>query len=53
MYGSEAVLPTNLVYSAPRIQYYDEGEAEKTWLLDVDSIEEHRMVAAMQDAHYE
>ena len=53
VYGSEVVLPTDLVYGAPRVQHYDEGEAEKTRLLDVDSIEKHRMVAAMQHARYE
>ena len=53
VYGSEAILPTDLVYGAPHIQHYDEGEAERTRLLDVDSIEEHRMVVAMQHARYE
>ena len=49
----EAILPTDLAYGAPRIHHYDKGEAEKTQLLDIDSIEEHRMVAAMQYACYE
>ena len=53
VYGSEAVIPTDLVYGTPRIQHYDEGEAEKTCLLDVDSIEEHRVLVAMQHARYE
>jgi hypothetical protein len=28
VYGSEAVLPTDVAFGAPRIQFYEEGEAE-------------------------
>jgi transposase InsO family protein len=28
VYGSEAVLPTDVAFRAPRIQFYEEGEAE-------------------------
>ncbi|XP_014660697.1 uncharacterized protein LOC106804348 [Setaria italica] len=29
VYGSEVMLPTDVTFGAPRIQYYEEGEAEK------------------------
>jgi hypothetical protein len=40
VYGSEAILPTDVTFGAPRIQFYEEGEAEKTRRVDLDSLEE-------------
>jgi hypothetical protein len=40
VYGLEAVLPTDVAFGAPRIQFYGEGEAEKTRRIDLDSLEE-------------
>jgi len=53
VYGSEAVLPLDIAFDSPRIQYYDEDEAETTWRTDLDSAEEHRLTAALQHARYE
>jgi hypothetical protein len=53
VYGSEAVLPTNVAFGAPCIQHYEEGTAEKTRKVDLDSIEEHRVVALMRHTRYE
>jgi hypothetical protein len=39
VYGSEAILPTDVTFGAPRIQFY-EGEAEQTRRVDLDSLEE-------------
>ena len=47
VYGSEAILPTDIAFSAPHTQNYDEGEAETTQRIDLDSVEEHRLVAAL------
>jgi hypothetical protein len=52
VYGSEAVLPTDVAFGAPRIQHYDEGTAEETRKVDLDSIEEHRVAALMQHTRY-
>jgi IS30 family transposase len=30
VHGSEAILPTNVAFGAPRIQFYEEGDAEQT-----------------------
>jgi hypothetical protein len=53
VYGSEAVLPTDVAFGAPRIQFYEEGEAEQTRRIDLDSLEEQRLVAVMRQAHHD
>ena len=53
VYGSEAILPTDIAFGAPHTQNYDEGEAETTRRTDIDSAEEHRLTAALQHAWYE
>jgi hypothetical protein len=53
VYGSEAALPTNVAFGAPRIQHYEEGTAEETRKVDLDSIEEHRVAALMRHTRYE
>ena len=46
VYGSEAILPTDIAFGAPHTQNYDEGEAETTRRTDLDSAEEHCLTAA-------
>ena len=53
VYGSEAILPTDIAIGALHTQNYDEGEAEITRRTDLDSSEEHRLTAALQHARYE
>jgi hypothetical protein len=53
VYGSEAILPTDIAFGAPHSQNYEEGEAETTRRTDLDSAEEHRLMAALQHARYE
>jgi hypothetical protein len=48
VYGSEAVLPTDVAFGAPHIQFYEEGEAEKTRRVDLDSLKEQRLAAIMR-----
>ena len=52
VYGSEAVLPSDIAFGAPRIQNYDEYEAESTRCTDIDSAVEHRLTASIQHARY-
>jgi IS30 family transposase len=40
VYRSEDILPTDVAFGAPRIQFYKEGEAEQTHRVDLDSLEE-------------
>jgi IS30 family transposase len=40
VYSSETILPTDVTFGAPHIQFYEEGEAEQTRCVDLDSLEE-------------
>jgi hypothetical protein len=40
VYRSEAIFATDVTFRAPRIQFYEEGEAEQTRRIDLDSLEE-------------
>jgi len=52
VYGSEAVLPTDLEYGSPRVQAYDEN-SYKTFLEDaLDQVDESRDVALLHSAKY-
>jgi hypothetical protein len=53
VYGSEAVLPTDLAFGAPRIQHYEEGTTEETRKVDLDSIEEHHVDTLMRHTWHE
>jgi hypothetical protein len=53
VYKSEAVLPTDVAFGTPRIQHYEEGTAEETRKVDLDSIEEHRVAVLMRHMRYE
>jgi hypothetical protein len=52
-YGSEVVLPTDVAFGARRTQFYEEGEAEQTRRIDLDSLEEQRLTAVMRQAHHD
>jgi hypothetical protein len=53
VYRSEAVLPIDVAFGAPRIQFYEEGEAEQTRCIDLDSLEEQRLATVMRQAHHD
>jgi hypothetical protein len=52
VYGSEAILPTDVAFGAPRIHFYEEGEAEQTRHVDLDNLEEQRLAAVMRQARH-
>jgi hypothetical protein len=53
VYESEAVLPTDVAFGAPRIQFYEEGEAEQMRHIYLDSLEEQRLAAVMRQARHD
>jgi hypothetical protein len=53
VYRSEVVLPTDVAFGAPRIQFYEEGEAEQTRPVDLDSLEEQRLAVVMRQARHD
>jgi hypothetical protein len=53
VYGSEAVLPANLIFGAPRLTFESIAEAEATRLEDIDVLEEERLNTVIQSARYQ
>jgi transposase InsO family protein len=52
VYGSEAVLPIDLMFGTPRLVFKDIAEAEATRLEDIDVLEEERLNIVIQLARY-
>ena len=52
VYGSEAVLPTDLDYGAPRIRAYDEQGANASHQDAMDQLDEARDIALLRSAKY-
>jgi hypothetical protein len=53
VYGSEAVLPADLRFGAPRLVFECIAEAEATRLEDIDMLEEERLNIVIQSARYQ
>jgi hypothetical protein len=52
VYGSEAVLPADLKFRAPRLIFENIAEAKATRLDAVDILEEERLNTVIQSARY-
>ena len=52
-YGAEAVIPTEIIYGAPRVLAYDEVVQDQHWRDDVVLLEENRLRAATYVARYQ
>ena len=53
MYGTEAVLPSDLLHNAPRVELFSEVEAEQACQDVVDRLEEKREMALIQSTIYQ
>jgi len=53
VYGSEAVLPTDLEYGSPRLKAYNEQSNKETQENAVDLLEEARDMALLNSARYQ
>ena len=51
-YGSEGMLPADIMWKSPRVEAYQEGEADEARQLELDSVEEARINALTQSARY-
>jgi hypothetical protein len=51
-YGLEAILPADIMWKSPRVEAYQEGEADEARQLELDSVEEVRINALTQSARY-
>jgi transposase InsO family protein len=52
VYGSEAVLPADLIFGAPRLTFESIAKAKATMLDDIDVLEEERLNVVIQSARY-
>jgi hypothetical protein len=52
VYSSEAILPADIMRKSPRVEMYNEGEAEEARQLELDSVKEARCTALVQSARY-
>jgi hypothetical protein len=53
VYGSEAMLPADLKFGAPRLIFENIAKAEATRLKDVDILEEERSNTVIQSVRYQ
>jgi hypothetical protein len=53
VYGSEAVLPTDLEYGSPRLKAYNEQSNDATRENALDQLEEARDIALLHSARYQ
>jgi hypothetical protein len=52
VYGSEAILPADIMWRSPRVEMYNEGKADEARHLELDSVEEACCTALVQSARY-
>jgi hypothetical protein len=52
VYGSEAILPADVIWNSPAVEHYDEGVSEDSRRVDIDGLEEARCTALVQSARY-
>jgi hypothetical protein len=53
VYGAEAILPSDVQYDSPRVEAYEEEDAEASRQLSMDLLEEERDLAAQRSAIYQ
>jgi hypothetical protein len=52
VYGSEAILPADVMWNSPAVEQYDEGISQDSRRVDIDGLEEARCAALVQSARY-
>jgi hypothetical protein len=52
VYGSEAILPADVMWDPPAVEKYEEGISEDRRRVDIDGLEEARCAALVQSARY-
>ena len=52
VYGSEAILPADIAFLAPKVENYDEEQAAAVQTEDVDRAEEERLITCVHIAKY-
>jgi hypothetical protein len=52
VYGSEAILPADVMWESPAVEQYDEGISEDRRRVDIDGLEEAHCATLVQSARY-
>ena len=52
VYGSEAILPADINFWAPRVEHYNEEQATAIRTEDIDRAEEERLITCIRIAKY-
>jgi hypothetical protein len=52
VYGSEAILPADVMWDSTAVEQYDEGISEDSRRVDIDGLEEARCAALVQSPRY-
>ena len=52
VYGSEAILPADIAFRAPKVEHYDEEQAIAIRTEDVDRAKEERLITYICTAKY-
>jgi hypothetical protein len=50
VYGSEAILPADIMWKSPRLEMYDSTEADGSHQLELDSLDEMRCNALLRSS---
>ena len=52
VFCSKAVLPADITFWAPRVENYNEENSDQARLVELDSLEEERLVSCVQTMKY-
>ena len=52
VYGSEAILPADIAFRAPRVEHYNEEQATAVQTEDIDRAKEERLITCIRIAKY-
>ena len=52
VYGSEAILPADVAFRAPRVENFVEEQATTVWTEDIDWAKEERLITCVRTAKY-
>jgi hypothetical protein len=52
VYGSEAILPADVMWDSPAVEQYDEGISEDSRRVDIDGLKEAHCAALVQSERY-
>ena len=52
VFGSEAILPADIAFRAPRVENYNEENSNQARLVELDSLEEEHLILCVRTAKY-